>query len=116
MPWLAAQRATEEDLAALEDNYSTMAACAQKEDWQAFARLDLQFHMQLGQITGNSLICRTYRILYDVLMDSMDRIVERMGATALSYHRRLIDAIAAHDSAAAETIALAHLENNREYL
>jgi len=51
-----------------------------------------------------------------VLCSSMVQIVERMGDTALSYHRQLIDAIAARDAALAERIALRHLENNREFL
>lgn len=112
----AALRASAADLAKLEENYQAMVACAKSQDWQTFARLDLQFHMGIGDATGNSLIRRTYRILYDVLCISMVQIVERMGDTALSYHRQLIDAIAAGDTALAEQIALHHLENNRQFL
>lgn len=112
----AALQASQEDIARLEENYQAMVVCAESRDWQAFAKLDLQFHVCIGDATGNSLIRRTYRILYDVLCSSMVRIVERMGDAALSYHRQLIDAIAAGDSLNAEAIALRHLENNREYI
>lgn len=112
----AACRASAEDIARLEENYQAMVCCAREADWQNFAQLDVQFHMYVGDATGNSLIRRTYHILHDVLCSCMVRIVERMGDTALSYHRQLIDAIAAGDAARAERIALRHLENNREFL
>jgi len=113
---LAAQRATAEDVAEMERNYQAMAKCAKKEKWQEFAMLDLDFHVKIGQSTHNTLITRTYGILYDVLRNSMVQIVERMGFRALEFHRQLIDAIAAHDAVAAEEIARNHVENNRYYI
>ena len=112
----AALRASAQDIARLEENYQAMARCAQQQDWQTFAQLDVQFHMYVGDATGNSLIRRTYHILHDVLGSCMVQIVDRMGDTALSFHRQLIDAIAAGDAALAERIALHHLENNRMFL
>ena len=113
---IAAERATEDDIAELECNYRAMEDCARRKDWQEFAVLDLSFHIQIGKMTNNTLIIRTYSILYDVLRNSMVQIVERMGFLALEYHRRLIDAIAIHDPAAAEQIARSHVENNRGYI
>jgi len=113
---IAAGRATEDDIAELERNYRAMEDCARSGNWQEFAVLDLGFHIQIGKMTNNTLIIRTYGILYDVLRNSMVQIVERMGFLALEYHRRLIDAIATHDPAAAEQIARSHVENNRGYI
>lgn len=113
---LAAQRATEADIAALKENYWAMEDCADKGDWSGFADLDLKFHIMIGSMTRNTLISHTYAILHDSLQHSMQQIVARMEAMGLAYHRQLISAIAAHDSAAAEQIARDHLENNREYI
>ena len=113
---LAAQRAEPAEIEALQDNYDAMACCAAESNWAGFAELDLQFHVLIGSMTRNTLITHTYAILHDALQASMHRIVEQMEDTGLAYHRQLIDAIAAGDSAAAERIARNHLENNRNFL
>jgi len=113
---LAAQRATDADIEALQNNQAALEQAAQAENWQQFADLDLAFHMQVGAITGNTLITHTYAILYDTLHASMIQIVGKMKATALEYHRRLIDAIARHDSSRAEEVIRKHLELNRRFI
>lgn len=112
---LAAENCTEEDILELESNYSAMVECARKGKRREFAILDMEFHIKIGEISRNSLVRRTYSILYELLHDSMIQIVERMGYIGLTYHRQLIDAITAHDAKAAESIARSHVENNRRF-
>ena len=113
---LAADRATENDIIELENNFSAMSKCSEMKDWQGFALLDLEFHLKIGQITQNTLICKTYEILYEVLHNSMLLIVEKMGTIALSFHREIINAIAEHNVEKAEAIARSHVENNRNFI
>ena len=94
-------------------------------DWQpgadagqnaAFAELDLAFHFQVGEITGNPLIIRTNQILRDTLRTSMAEVIDRMGCeNALYFHRAIIDAIAAHDEETASSLMARHIGKNREY-
>ncbi|MGI6095660.1 MAG: FadR/GntR family transcriptional regulator [Lachnospiraceae bacterium] len=113
---LAALRADDADVEALRDNYRSMKACSEEGDWQKFAQLDLKFHVMVGEITKNQLICKTYHILNDAIQTSVYQMVERMGFLALKFHLQLIEAIAAHDEKEAERIARIHVENNRKYI
>ena len=71
-----------------------------------FAELDLVFHFQVGEITGNPLIIRT----------SMAEVIDRMGCeNALYFHRAIIDAISAHDEETASSLMARHIGKNREY-
>lgn len=111
----AAERAEPDDVKDLEQNYDAMQACAAQDDRRRAAALDLKFHARIGEMTRNSLVINTYTILHEMLHDSFLQIFERMGFVGMNYHRALIDAIAAHDSRAAETIATEHLQNNSHY-
>ena len=113
---LAAQRAEEADVEKLRRNHAAMELAARDEDWERFADLDLEFHMQVGEITRNTLIVHTYAILYDTLHTSMVQIVDKMKGTALDYHRRLIEAIAEHNVSRAEDVSRKHLELNRRFI
>jgi len=113
---LAASRAKESDIDSLKKNNAAMVDCSKKKDWENFAKLDLEFHIMIGEITGNQLISKTYQILYSVIRTSVYQMVERMGFLALDYHLQLIEAIASHNPEEAERIAREHVENNRHYI
>lgn len=110
---LAAQRATEEDIRQLRDNYEEMMNIEVDQHRFRFARADLEFHIKIGEISGNALILKTYEVLYDVLINAMQMTIERMGgSSAATYHKRIIEAIEAHDAKAAAKIAREHVANN----
>lgn len=110
---LAAIRATDEDIQQLRDNYDEMIAIDIDRHRMRFARADLEFHIKLGEISRNTMIMKTYEVLYDVLINAMQITIERMGkSSAAVYHKRIIDAVAAHDADAAARIAREHIANN----
>ncbi len=113
---LAARRATAEDVDRLRALQRDARQAADEGRERDFTELDLAFHFQVGEITGNPLIIRTNQILGDTLRSSMTEVIDRMGfENALHFHAAIIDAIEAHDEAAASDLMGRHIGKNREY-
>ena len=113
---LATPQATDADFAQLEKHLSRMQRAAARQDNSAFSRSDLDFHMYICEMTHNPLIVKSNRILREVLELSMTRVVEKMSySNGLSYHRRILDAMKARDSAGAEALMREHIRANDAY-
>ncbi len=105
---LVAEKATTKEIEELEAAYQEMIR--QKEDAHAFARADLDFHLALDRATGNPIVIKVNDIIRNILSVSMDRIVLSLGVRdGLSYHRRILDAIKAHDPRLAESLMEEHI-------
>jgi GntR family transcriptional repressor for pyruvate dehydrogenase complex len=105
---LAAEKAGESGIRALEDSYSAMVRA--QGDVHAFARADLEFHLVLAKATGNPIIIKVNDIIKNILSASMDRIVSSLGVSdGLSYHRRILAAVKARDACGAEALMEEHL-------
>jgi DNA-binding GntR family transcriptional regulator len=110
---LAAQRATEEQLASLEAMMSQFERIAREADSQSWLQLDRQFHETIYAAAGNSFLKdalkRSYaldmRIWYLVLnrMTDLPRIVES--------HRAVVNALKARDARAAERALTKHIQD-----
>jgi GntR family transcriptional repressor for pyruvate dehydrogenase complex len=110
---LAAERATQEDIAELKEILKNMEDV--KEDTKLFAEADLRFHFKIAQITRNSLIIETYNILNDILETAMNDIVKRLGfEIGIYYHTKLLEAIEHHDSEQAKKIMKEHVDKTIE--
>lgn len=111
---LAAERATPQDVQILENHLAQMYQL--KNNSKEFAKADLNFHIAISEITRNSLIISTNSILNDILSVSMQDIVEHLGyEIGLFYHKKLIDAIRAHDCVSATNIMREHILKTREH-
>ena len=105
---LVAERASDETIRGLEACYSTMEKC--EDDVTAFAVADLDFHLFLAKATGNPLIIKVTDIIRNILQVSMENIVSALGVKdGLSYHRKIIEAVRAHDPAEAERLMEEHV-------
>lgn len=110
---LAAERATQEDIAELKEILKDMEDV--KEDTKLFAEADLRFHFKIAQITRNSLIIETYNILNDILKTAMTDIVKRLGfKLGIYYHTKLLEAIEHHDSEQAKKVMKEHVNKTIE--
>ncbi|MDK2992429.1 MAG: GntR family transcriptional regulator, transcriptional repressor for pyruvate dehydrogenase complex [Clostridiales bacterium] len=110
---LAAERATQEDIAELKEILKDMEDV--KEDTKLFAEADLRFHFKIAQITRNSLIIETYNILNDILETAMTDIVKRLGfKLGIYYHTKLLEAIEHHDSEQAKKVMKEHVNKTIE--
>ncbi len=110
---LAAQRATEEHVAAMRDAVAAMDNAMDNAD--AFIEADLDFHLALAQGTQNALIPVLIDPIVDLLREQRKRIFVRGGAGRGQYgHKRILDAVVRHDLEAAREAMRAHLKQARE--
>ena len=106
---LAAERATDQDLAEMEAVYEQMVQV--RDDVTEFSRADLEFHLVLAKATGNPIIIKVNNVLRSILEISMENIVSTLGMQdGLHFHRLIIDAIRARDPRAAESIMQEHVD------
>jgi DNA-binding FadR family transcriptional regulator len=109
---LAAQRAEEEDIAAILATLRMMDM--NKDDLEAWSCADLEFHRTIAAATHNPLI----RSLIDALIDPLRVVIaaghaEPFGTQAgLEAHSRIASAIQTHDSETAFSAMLEHLNDS----
>jgi GntR family transcriptional repressor for pyruvate dehydrogenase complex len=106
---LAAERATDEDVAQLREIHERMQR--ETSDVEAAARDDLEFHRAIARATHNEL----FLLLMDSIGSSLiDIRRENLGSGSapmtLSQHEAVLELIAAHDPEAARTAMRAHLD------
>ncbi|WP_275292945.1 FCD domain-containing protein [Amycolatopsis sp. La24] len=101
---MAAERATAEDLVALE---SALDAMVEAPDPEASVEADLAFHRSLLAAAHNNFLLQIERVIAIGLAER-DKLVHSAGPTddPVPSHRRVLDAIAAHDPVGAETAML----------
>jgi GntR family transcriptional repressor for pyruvate dehydrogenase complex len=110
---LAAERAGEEQVAAMRAICERMESEVVAGDVEAASRLDLEFHRELARSTDNAL----YLLLLDSIGEALLVVrrdnLRKEGAAddALSSHRQILDAVEAHDRRLARKAMRGHLDN-----
>jgi DNA-binding GntR family transcriptional regulator len=107
---LAAERATEEDVARLRGLLAEANAATDSEDFARVAELNSELHVAVIDISGNRWLASLSSAMYHHV-----HWVFRVGAAQRAPHSweehiRLVDAIAAGDADAAVAAASAHIE------
>lgn len=116
---LAAERATEEDVAELREIEEAMAG---EKDNQEAANLDKQFHDTIGRISRNCLIRNTMGsaagLMELVIREARTAILEReQDLDVINFqHHQILEAIAAHDSRLASKRMLEHMMYIEDFL
>lgn len=106
---LVVKRAGKAEIGELEAAFQAMQA--HKSDARAFAQADLNFHLALAKATGNPVVMKVNAVITDILKVSMYGIVDSLGTRdGLLYHRKILDAIKAHDGLRAESLMEEHVE------
>jgi len=108
---LAAERASEEDIASINAIRRQMEE-AMDGDVEAAARLDVEFHRAIARSTDNAL----YLLLLDSIGEALleirrGNLQSGAGAKTLSSHRQIFEAIANHDREGARSAMAAHLDH-----
>lgn len=112
---LAAEKATGEDIIQLRLLLAEMDGL--QEDLGALAGADLKFHYKISQITQNPLIIKTYAIISDIYTSHMRRMVGSMGGQdGVFYHKKIVEAVEAHDTCRARAYMLEHISKNLEFI
>jgi DNA-binding GntR family transcriptional regulator len=107
----SAERASDEDIAVLEDNLRAQERAQQAHDWDSLYLLDDQFHRVLCDASGHATVWlvsqRAKGHLNRVRRLSIPR--ESFIDEVLAEHRLIIDAVSAHDTDLAERELRQHL-------
>lgn len=114
----AALKATEQDIAELRGLERAMAERLAGDDLMGFSDLNTRLHGQLLRLAGHTTATRLLDRLraQNVLYQYRMVLVPGRAAQSLDEHRTIIDAIAAHDGATAESAMRSHLMHAVESL
>lgn len=105
---LAAQRATDEDVAKLEQAYEDMVAAG--DDVEAAVEPDLRFHQSILQASGNELLAPLGAMIETALIASFRLSTPAIKLDALEVHKAVLDAIKAGDAEEAHLATLRLLD------
>ncbi len=108
---LAASRATESEIAALSDLVVSLAGCI--DDPDRFSELDIALHDAVCAAANNFLLTQFMNIVNTLGKVSRERTGGRRAVreATLEDHRRILDALRAHDPDAAARAMLGHLDH-----
>jgi len=107
--FLAAQRATEEDIKRLENILEQMGkAYEQGRSWE---KQDADFHLGIAQATHNTIHTHMMSTIYDFLRESVARVFKDRAKVKklLDHHYRIFSAIKNHSPDKARERTLEHL-------
>lgn len=111
---MAAERATDKDLAAIEAAYAGMKDAI--ENGGDYVHHDLAFHQGLLRASGNRMVVQMSRALGALLRTAFEISTSRPDgpATSLPLHRAVLDAVIARNAARAEKAALQLIDSARD--
>ena len=109
---LAAEKCTGEDIAILEGIFAEMVNFTQAGDEANRIRANTRFHDEIIRISGHSLIAKLSKTLRFASWSHIkgSKLGKNVSLHLVTRHRRIIDALAAHDVAAAEEEMRRHIE------
>jgi DNA-binding FadR family transcriptional regulator len=116
---LAAQRRTEEEIAALERSFAAMRESIQ--DRPTFRQFDIEFHLHVAAAAHNKLLYHLVESMREPMQDSMravsrHRVTAEQNAYALTAHGHIVEAIKRGEPDAAGSAMAAHFERAIELL
>jgi len=106
---LAAERRTEDDLAAMRAAVDEMVAGLVDE--QRYIRADLQFHLTIAAATGNRTAQHVMHAIRGALQEALASIYYIPGSPqqSIAQHREILSAVTARDATGARRTMWAHL-------
>ena len=114
---LCAKNRDQEVLIRLQKTVERMERSLKEEDPELFSSSDLEFHLAIGQGSGNSILARILKIIQDILYRQQKKIniFPQIRQESYRYHQDIIQRIKNQDVEGARDSMLAHLENVREF-
>lgn len=105
----AAERITADELAELRDILATQAVKVRAHE--SYADEDTRFHELIGQASRNELLVTMLAVIWDVLRASRQQWLQTntRAHASVDAHRRILEALEAHDPEAARSAAAHHI-------
>lgn len=113
---MAAERATAQDIADIEDAFAEMKATI--DDDAAFPAADLRFHLALARASKNEVLAQTYYLIHSLLEQAIQAADALPGGKdrALANHVAILEGIKAHVPARAQQAAERQISEVTEFL
>lgn len=109
---LAAQNATDEQIAAIEVALEANRACI--GDDEGFVETNITFHLEIARVCGNIFLDSLHAAVQKWLEEHRRVAIKKVGAAerAFARHLQIFEAIRDHDPDAAEAAMRAHLQES----
>jgi DNA-binding GntR family transcriptional regulator len=110
---LAAERATDADLAALEEALAPLAQNPEQTDTQAYIEIDSAFHRALARSAHNAYLEDNLARMYNLNLRLWYFSLSKIGPIreAIEQHRAVVEAIHCHDGHIAEAAVRKHIRD-----
>jgi GntR family transcriptional regulator, transcriptional repressor for pyruvate dehydrogenase complex len=110
---LAALRIEDQQLSTLQALVDSMAQHVKAGDFSAFVREDLNFHLQLANISKNSILSHITETLREMMLTLIENVSHIPGTAerAVDYHRQITQALSQHDADLAESLMRTHMQD-----
>ena len=114
----AAKKCTAEHITGFTDLLNKMEAAVKNNEISHYTDLDMDFHILIAQIAGNSILLSTFRNITDILKICLERGLQYYKNIEVSYsqHGKIVEALKNNDSGAAKALMEEHLEYARQSL
>lgn len=108
---LAAKNADSAAVKELSDLVKKMDKVVENDDVEEFSRLDMEFHLLLGRISGNTLMKRMLRTIRNLMRDQQEKVNRIDGVLEISqcHHGDIADAVKKNNPELAENYLTEHL-------
>lgn len=120
---LSAQKATDEDIQALDDVLKRMDIAAADLDVKEFARLDVEFHLLIAEGSRNQIMFQVVNILRGLLQNLVARVfetnqdhLEETFLQTMEYHRQIFESIKLHSASKARNAMEKHIKDVQKKL
>lgn len=108
----AAERASDDQIRQMRSLFEGFGGSWTEEAENRYMKNDQTFHSMMSSFSGNGLI-EQINGMFNIYRLSYQRGLIRHPSETLDEHRRLIEAIAAHDTKQARVLALEHIDKSR---
>ncbi|HMC16255.1 MAG TPA: FCD domain-containing protein, partial [Albitalea sp.] len=105
-----------EELAELKALHYEMRAAHTRRDLSTYYRINAQIHTLINQAARNAVLAQTWRTVNARLQSLRFRsnLHAEKWQRAVQEHQRMIELLAAHDSAGMRALMVQHLEHKRD--
>lgn len=113
---LAAQRRTDEELAAIQAAHGAMVIAHRERDLPAYFRLNREIHLMMNRCARNPVLAETYHAVNSRLLSLRFRsnFNHDKWDVAMDEHERMLSALRARDGAGLRRLLEQHLHNKRD--
>ena len=110
---LAAERATEADLAAMDKTLEALNKARRREDPHALIEIDRAFHRALAQSAHNRFLEDTLSRMYNLNLRLWYLALDKIGSMreTVEQHRAVVEAIRRRDAGQAQAIVQKHISD-----